>query len=89
MLGDSKTVSIFASLLEVKAKRITNWLVRLSVRTPGFHPGRTGSTPVQATKNLKSDSIGDTNLNRFFCVYILYCGILSVKMSRFLNIHGL
>jgi hypothetical protein len=51
MLGDSKTVSIFASLLEVKAKRITNWLVRLSVRTPGFHPGRTGSTPVQATKN--------------------------------------
>ena len=25
------------------------WLFRLSVRTPGFHPGETGSTPVGAT----------------------------------------
>ena len=28
------------------------WPVRLSVRTPGFHPGKRGSTPLRATKIL-------------------------------------
>ena len=28
------------------------WPVRLSVRTPGFHPGKRGSTPLRATKFL-------------------------------------
>jgi hypothetical protein len=60
-----------------RAKRITKWLVRLSVRTPDFHSGKTGSTPVQATKIIKSDSVGDTNLNRFFCA--LYHGLQSVN----------
>ena len=50
MLGITKHAAIFASLLEARAKRITQWLVRLSVRTPDFHSGKTGSTPVQATK---------------------------------------
>jgi hypothetical protein len=40
--------------LEARAKRITKWLVRLSVRTPDFHSGKTGSTPVQATKIKKA-----------------------------------
>lgn len=26
------------------------WPVRLSVRTPGFHPGKRGSIPLRATK---------------------------------------
>ena len=50
MLGIIKHASIFASLLKERAKRTVNWLVRLSVRTPDFHSGKTGSTPVQATK---------------------------------------
>ncbi len=29
---------------------LSRWPVRLSVRSPGFHPGKTGSTPVPATK---------------------------------------
>ena len=49
MLGITKHAAIFASLLEERAKRTVNWLVRLSVRTPDFHSGKTGSTPVQAT----------------------------------------
>jgi hypothetical protein len=49
-LGGTKNLSTFASLLEARAKRITKRLVRLSVRTPDFHSGKTGSTPVQATK---------------------------------------
>ena len=27
-----------------------NWPVRLSARTPGFHPGKRGSIPLRATK---------------------------------------
>ncbi len=29
--------------------RAFNWPVRLSVRTPGFHPGKRGSIPLRAT----------------------------------------
>ncbi len=29
---------------------LEQWSVRLGVRTPGFHPGNTGSIPVRTTK---------------------------------------
>ena len=32
------------------ASAIKAWPVRLSVRTPGFHPGKGGSIPPRATK---------------------------------------
>ena len=38
---------IFATRLQ-----IGSWSVRLTVRTPGFHPGNTGSIPVRSTKPL-------------------------------------
>ena len=38
---------------------------RLSVRTPGFHPGKRGSTPLGATNKLKSPE----NKSRDFLVY--------------------
>ena len=37
--------------------RETKWPVRLSVRTPGFHPGKGGSIPPRATKNFKQWSV--------------------------------
>ena len=33
------------------------WPVRLSVRTPGFHPGKRGSIPLRAT-NIEIKRIG-------------------------------
>ncbi len=48
-----KNSCIFASAmetLEVHLKNIiTKWPVRLSARTPGFHPGKRGSIPLRAT----------------------------------------
>ena len=41
------------------------WPHRLSVRTPGFHPGKRGSTPLGATNKLKSLEIH----SRDFLVY--------------------
>ncbi len=33
---------------------VTQWSVRLSVRTPGFHPGKGGSIPPRTTKNIEN-----------------------------------
>ena|GEM_PF-2941562 len=35
--------------LKSNVKNIS-WSIRLSVRTPGFHPGKRGSTPLWTTK---------------------------------------
>ena len=37
----------------------TSWPVRLTVRTPGFHPGNRGSIPLQAS------NIGEKKVNFF------------------------
>ncbi len=33
------------------------WPVRLSVRTPGFHPGKRGSTPLRATNKSRDGAV--------------------------------
>ena len=50
---NSKNCRIFAPAIEANKKaqkHKTNWSIRLSVRTPGFHPGKRGSTPLWTTK---------------------------------------
>lgn len=48
-----KNSCIFASAMETLLvhlnMEITKWPVRLSARTPGFHPGKRGSIPLRAT----------------------------------------
>ena len=39
------------------------WSVRLGVRTPGFHPGNTGSIPVRTTKVLNKTRIKEIMAN--------------------------
>jgi hypothetical protein len=50
----SKNCRIFAPAIErsiVTDKKL--WPIRLSVRTPDFHSGKRGSTPLWATKKIK------------------------------------
>ncbi len=46
---DLKICPIFAPAKRKNSK--TFWSIRLSVRTPGFHPGKRGSTPLWTTTN--------------------------------------
>ena len=44
-----KTLYICIRNREIIYHEDCNWSVRLGVRTPGFHPGNTGSIPVRTT----------------------------------------
>ena len=56
----------------------TRWPVRLSVRTPGFHPGKRGSIPLRATELV---------VNKFYKIIIgVSVIILLVKTKVIANV---
>ena len=68
-----KNSCIFATAILSK-----KWPVRLSVRTPGFHPGKRGSIPLRATKLV---------VNKFYKIIIgVSVIILLVKTKVIANV---